>query len=385
MMRNSEEKRLQRVVATVSAALFAVFSFLFVSVYQAPLLEAFYNSIATGKLQYNPWLVGSIVSLSLTLVALWLNRFTGFKREWTAMAYLPSSLILAFVTDIDRTIYTGGGSMKGWLLILAVVVPLYALFSFMLRRMLFESIKSAAMSQNRMLWRNLMLLLLQFCLVGTLSNSEENFKRETRAASLYNAGMVDKALKVGYKSLDASRELTAMRAYMLAGEGLLGEHLFEYPQYYGVEGLLFPCEQASPFVPDSVYSLIGAKPADGESGAAFFERVAHADSANLVARDYYLMSLLLDRRLVKFKDEVLAIYGAKGLDALPKHYREALALYADIDTAAVKAYAINDASMLKRLQRMRAEEALHPDLYVRSNYVRRYYGNTYWWYFIYGM
>jgi hypothetical protein len=53
--------------------------------------------------------------------------------------------------------------------------------------------------------------------------------------------------------------------------------------------------------------------------------------------------------------------------------------------AAVKAYAINDASMLKRLQRMRAEEALHPDLYVRSNYVRRYYGNTYWWYFIYGM
>ena len=190
-MRNSEEKRLQRVVATVSAALFVVFSFLFVAVYQAPLLEAFYNSISTGRLQYNPWMVGGIVSLSLTLLALWLNRFTGFKREWTAMAYLPSSLILAFITDIDRTIYTGGGSMKGWLLILAAVVPVYAIFSFMLRRMLFESIKSAAMSQNRMLWRNLMLLILQFCLVGTLSNSEENFKRETRVASFYNAGMVD--------------------------------------------------------------------------------------------------------------------------------------------------------------------------------------------------
>lgn len=384
-MRNSEEKRLQRVVATVSAALFVVFSFLFVAVYQAPLLEAFYNSISTGRLQYNPWMVGGIVSLSLTLLALWLNRFTGFKREWTAMAYLPSSLILAFITDIDRTIYTGGGSMKGWLLILAAVVPVYAIFSFMLRRMLFESIKSAAMSQNRMLWRNLMLLILQFCLVGTLSNSEENFKRETRVASFYNAGMVDKALEVGYKSLNASRELTAMRAYLLANEGLLGERVFEYPQYYGVEGLFFPSEQTSPFVPDSVYSLIGATPAEGESAVEFLERTTYADSANVVARDYYLTSLLLDRRLVKFKDEVLAIYGAKGLDALPKHYREALLLYADIDTTAAGDYAINDATMLKRLQRMRAEEALHPDLYVRSNYVRRYYGNTYWWYFIYGM
>ena len=384
-MRNSEEKRLQRVVATVSAALFVVFSFLFVAVYQAPLLEAFYNSISTGRLQYNPWMVGGIVSLSLTLLALWLNRFTGFKREWTAMAYLPSSLILAFITDIDRTIYTGGGSMKGWLLILAAVVPVYAIFSFMLRRMLFESIKSAAMSQNRMLWRNLMLLILQFCLVGTLSNSEENFKRETRVASFYNAGMVDKALEVGYKSLNASRELTAMRAYLLANEGLLGERVFEYPQYYGVEGLFFPSEQTSPFVPDSVYSLIGATPAEGESAVEFLERTMYADSANVVARDYYLTSLLLDRRLVKFKDEVLAIYGAKGLDALPKHYREALLLYADIDTTAAGDYAINDATMLKRLQRMRAEEALHPDLYVRSNYVRRYYGNTYWWYFIYGM
>lgn len=384
-MRNSEEKRLQRVVATVSAALFVVFSFLFVAVYQAPLLEAFYNSISTGRLQYNPWMVGGIVSLSLTLLALWLNRFTGFKREWTAMAYLPSSLILAFITDIDRTIYTGGGSMKGWLLILAAVVPVYAIFSFMLRRMLFESIKSAAMSQNRMLWRNLMLLILQFCLVGTLSNSEENFKRETRVASFYNAGMVDKALEVGYKSLNASRELTAMRAYLLANEGLLGERVFEYPQYYGVEGLFFFSEQTSPFVPDSVYSLIGATLAEGESAVEFLERTAYADSANVVARDYYLTSLLLDRRLVKFKDEVLAIYGAKGLDALPKHYREALLLYADIDTTAAGDYAINDATMLKRLHRLRAEEALHPDLYVRSNYVRRYYGNTYWWYFIYGM
>ena len=68
-MRNTEEKRLQRVVATVCATLFAVFAFLFVSEYQAPLLEAFYNEVATGKLDYNAYLVGGIVSLLLTSLA----------------------------------------------------------------------------------------------------------------------------------------------------------------------------------------------------------------------------------------------------------------------------------------------------------------------------
>ena len=90
-MRNNGEKRLQRVVATVCATLFAVFTFLFVGVYQAPLLEAFYNEVATGKLNYNPWLVGGVVSLVLTTLALWLNRFAKLRREWTALAYLPSA------------------------------------------------------------------------------------------------------------------------------------------------------------------------------------------------------------------------------------------------------------------------------------------------------
>ena len=94
-MRNSEEKRLQRVVAPVCATLFAVFAFLFVAVYQAPLLEAFYNEVATGKLDYNPWLVGAIISSLLTILALWLNRFAKLRREWTALAYLPSALLLA--------------------------------------------------------------------------------------------------------------------------------------------------------------------------------------------------------------------------------------------------------------------------------------------------
>ena len=106
-MRNKEEIRLQRVVVALSATLFAVFSFLFVAKFQTPLLELLYKKVATGKLEYNAYVAGASISIFLTLFALWMNRYTGFKREWTALSYLPSSILLAFITDIDRSIYIG--------------------------------------------------------------------------------------------------------------------------------------------------------------------------------------------------------------------------------------------------------------------------------------
>lgn len=380
-MRDSGEKRMQRVVATVCATLFAVFAFLFVAVFQAPLLEAFYNEVATGKLDYNPWLVGGVVSALLTVLALWLNRFAALRREWTALAYLPSALILAFITDIDRSLYIGGTFSYSWIYIFVSALVVYAFVAFILRRILFEKIKDMTMTTNRVLWRNLLLMVLLFCLVGTLSNSEENFKRETRLIAYYNNGDVAKALGVGKESLNASRELTAMRAYILAGEGKLGEHAFEYPQLYASEGLLPHMQRTSPLVPDSIYSLIGATPFDGESATVFFSRVALADSATTAAKEYYLTSLLLEKKLIEFKDELLAMYGFDALDSLPKHYREALMLYSDVSGS--NEFQINDIAMRDNLAKLRAVEAEHSDPFIRGNYVRRYFARTYWWYFLY--
>ena len=380
-MRDSGEKRLQRVVATVCATLFAVFAFLFVAVYQAPLLEAFYNEVATGKLDFNPWLVGGVVSALLTAFALWLNRFAMLRREWTALAYLPSALLLAFITDIDRRLYTGGAFSCSWIYIFASAIFLYCFVAFILRRILFEKIKDVTMTTNRVLWRNLLLMVLLISLVGTLSNSEENFKRETKVMSFYNNGDVSKALNVGKVSLTASRELTAMRAYILAAEGKLGECVFEYPQLYSSEGLLPPVQRTSPLLPDSVYSLLGATPFDGESATVFLSRVASGDSATAAAKEYYLTSLLLDKKLIEFKKAVFSMCDSVAVDRLPKHYREALMLYADVSGS--DEFAVCDTAMHDRLVELRVMEAEYSDVFVRSNYVRRKFGDTYWWYFLY--
>ena len=382
-MRGNQEKRLQRVVATLCATLFAVYAFLFVGVYQAPVIEVLYNHVATGKLSFDSYVVGGIISAVLTIFALWLNRFTRFQREWTAMAYLPSTLLLAFVTDIDRSIYVGGWSYGNWIVVISVAMSIYGTLAFVLKRVLFEKIKNIAMGAGRIIWRNLILFVILFCIAGTLSNGEENFKREALVAVRYSKGDVNGALAVGRKSLDASPELTAMRAYIMAGDGLLGERLFEYPQYYGAAGIMPGKVQTSALVPDSVFALIGARPDSAERNMDFLKRLVDTDSANLVARDYYLSSLLLDRQLVGFKDELARLCGEYDVDSLPKHYREALLLCSEFTDDFL--LELESDTLFVMFDELRGIERQYDDALVRNNYVRKAFGRTYWWYYLYGI
>lgn len=381
-MRNKEEKRLQRVVALFCATLFALFSFLFVAVYQSPLLEVLYDYVATGKLDYNGYLVAAVISPLLTLLALWLNRIAKFQREWTAMAYLPSVLLLAFITDIDRSLYVGGWSSTSWIVIFSVAMFVYAALAFVLQRVLFEKIKNLAMSTNRMIWRNLILFVIMFCLAGTLSNGEENFKREALVASRYKGGDAEGALAVGYKSLDASRELTAMRAYILAKENSLGERLFEYPQLYGAEGLLPFAQQTSPLSPDSVATLLGDTIKENENTLGYLRRLAYADTLAVAARDYYLSALLLEKEVIEFEAELARMCGSYRADSLPKHYREALLLLKEFSNE--HSPNLEDSVLNSKFRSLREVESKYDDALMRNNYVRKAFGRTYWWYFLYG-
>lgn len=381
-MRNSSEIRLQRVVAYTCATLFALFSFTFIAFYQAPLLEMMYNHVATGKLEYNNVVVAGVITAFLTLLAVWLNRFARFQREWTAMAYLPSSLMLAFITDIDRSLFTGDYSVWGWVFIFVAGTVVYLFLSFVLHRMLFEKIKNLAMSKNKILWRNFILMVLLFSLIGTLSSSEENIKREAFVASHYKNGEIAEALLIGYNSLDASPQLTALRAYVMAKEGVLGEKLFEYPQHYAAKALLPGKKQNSPLVPDSVFALIGAEPGNNEDVVGFLKGLAYADSASSVAKEYYLSALLLEKRLLEFKESLYGLNDSVDVGKLPKHYREALVLYSGIDSAYVPEF--TDDSVILAFDSLRNTELEHDDFVVRSNMVRKSYGRTYWWYYLYG-
>jgi hypothetical protein len=219
-------------------------------------------------------------------------------------------------------------------------------------------------------------------MVGFLANSEENFKREATVASYYKKGEIEKALNVGYLSRVASRHLTAQRAYILAESGLLGEKMFEYPQLYASEGLLPVKEQVSPLSRSAVYSILEVEPVEDEPVLDMLKRAVDADSSSVVAKDYYLSALLLDRSIVEFVNAVRVMYPDVEISALPKHYQEALLLYASIDGDTT--VSVDNGEMKERFDAFKAMEAQYDDPFVRGNYLRRKFGRTYWWYFLYG-
>ncbi len=381
-MRNSGEKRLQNFITVFCTLAFAIFSYTFVAIYKSPLIEIVYDGVATGKLQYNGYILSGVVTAVLVGLALWLNRFAKYQREWTAMAFLPSALILAFITDIERSVFCGGGSFVGWVWIFVAGILFYIFLSFLLGRMLFEKIKNPTMVANRIVWRNLILLTITFMSIGCLSGGDKNFMREAIQYKYYRNGDVEAALSVSARSPLASPQLTAQRAYLLSLKGELGERLFEFPQYYGAEGILPSVVRTAPIVPDTVYAHIGLKRDSSENAVEYLVRAVSCDSVGIAAQEYYLSSLLLERRLVDFADKVFEFYNVGDADGLPKHYKEALVLYSHI----VPDYPLSmDAGdMRSSLKIMIAEAAEKGSLFMHSARAQDEYGGTYWWYFLYG-
>lgn len=380
-MKSAREIRLFRMVRIVCAVVFVIFCYTFLSIYQAPLLEVVYDITATGKLQYDEKITAAIITFALLLVTLWLNKYAKFSREWEAMAYLPACVILAFITNIDRTIYTGVEFSWLWVWIAVVTFFIYVFASWVLKRVLFMRIKDITRATNRIMWRNLLLLSILFCFTGLISNDDENFKHEAMVYHYVKKGDFDTAQRVAARSYAASQELTAGRAYLLAHEGMLGEKLFTYPQYYGVAGLLPREEQTSPLSASMVNDFLKVAPVKGEKTIEFLSRALSVDTASVAVKDYYLSALLLDKRLEEFVDSLPRFYDVSNVANLPRHYKEAMLLCSKVFPD--KNISFADDALENEYAEMLKIEQEHQDILVRSNYVRKFFGKTYWWYYLY--
>ena len=379
-MKSAREIRLFRMVRIVCAIVFALFAFTYLSVHQAPLLEVVYDMTATGKLQYDANITAAVITAVLLLATLWINKFAKFNREWEALSYLPASIALAFMTDIDRSIYVDGESSARWIWIGATIIFIYIFSSWVLRRVLFMRIKDITRATNRIMWRNFLLFTIIFSITGFLTNNDEDFKHECILYHYIKKGDFDKAKKVAARSLTASPELTAGRAYTLANKSEMGELLFTYPQYYGVNGLLPGKEQTSPIAAATIYDYLKVAPMQGESTIEFLARAAQTDTAATAAKEYYLAALLLDKRLEEFADTLSGFYNPSDTAALPRHYKEALLLNAKKNNTQPP---FDDKALEAEYNRFTQLEKEYTTTHVRRNYARKLFGKTYWWYYIY--
>lgn len=379
MHESSNKKRTARILGWVCGSLFTLFSLLYLYVMQADLLATAQHLLSKGQTVYSPLWGAVIITWLLWLLQNVYRRTIAYPLRFHALYYFPSCLVLGLLTSIVPREGWEVQLSANWVWVI-VSILVYVLVSWIALH--YPDRKNGVQSLFPFLWGNFLCLAVQFCVVGGVANTDDVYHYRLKVERYVMEENDSMALHVGEESLQADRSLTALRAFALSREGALGERLFDYPQYYGSEGLM-PDSADTIYVHgwlQLLYKHVGGKPGGNvKSATRFFELLSQRPSAEPAARDYLLCAYLLDKNLDAF---VAALPRYYGLDAaLPLYYKEALVLYSRLHTR--PAVVFKDNAVEANLDDFHHFRAQYADPVERSNQCRRMYGNTYWWYYYY--
>lgn len=372
-------KRTARVISWVCGSLFTFFTLLYLFVMQADLLAAAQHLLSKGRTVYSPLWGTVIITLLLLLLKGIFRRIMAYPLRFHALYYFPSCLVLGLLTSTVPGVGWSVQLSANWIW-LTVCIFLYILVTWVVLQ--FPDRKDGKQNVFSFLWVNFLWLALQFCMVNSIADTNDVYHYRLKAARHLVEGQDSLALQVGAKSLHTDRSLTAMRMFALSREHLLGERLFDFPQYDGSQGLL-PGLSDTTFVHDwtkALYRHLGGKPGRNlKDNTRFLELLSRRPSATAAAKDYLLCAYLLDKNLDAFVSALPRCHEVN--DDLPLHYKEALVLYNRLHGAPSVTY--KNSVIETNLNDFLHYGMQYTDATERSNRCRRMYGNTYWWYYYY--
>ena len=368
------------VIRTVCAIVFCIFTFVYLYFYQADVLAVGQHVLSGGATHYDRMIGCVIITFSLLLLQIGVYVFFRLDKHCHALTYFPSLLLLTVITDISQDI-DRGFSFGAWLWIFPLLLLLWGGLSVFVRNYQMYSRASSYGIFSRAMWSNMSIMTLLFLFTGLASNGNAVFHYRMKAEKCLLEGNYGEALAVGMKSLETDDNLTMIRVYALAREGMLGEKLFTYP-VEGTSDDMLPYSgdaRCMMYPNDSIYRFIGAKPSGRFKAIPYMKALLRLGMATPAVKDYILCGYLIDRDLDSFAHALPEFYEVD--DKLPKHYREALTLYTHLRS---KPYIIyhnsvmdTDFSDLQALERKYKTEA------ARSVAVNEMYAGTYWWYYMY--
>ncbi len=373
----SRRTQYDKSISVLCAVLFAIFSFVYIYVFQGELLALMQDHLSGGVTQSNTFLTAFLLTLLLGGLQRLINRYSKLHGCWEALSYIPSCILLALVTDVnDGTMLY---SASKWLWGIPICIIFYIGIVWLNRMM--SGVRKCDFFG--VLWPNLLAFTLLFVFTAQVSNHAPAPHMELAAWHYMHDSKYDKVLEVGGKSDDYNAELTALRNLALAKTGQLGELLFRYPQPYGADGLVYNrhSKQSKAYGASEFYRhLSGNAPYGGEGGRAYAHRLAmKSDSA--VYRDLYLSALLLDKDLDAFVKET--VEQAKTGTLHPVHYQEAWMLYNELHPDSPVAFTA-DSAMASRFVAYRELQSEHKgNAIVAENLCRRKFGKTFWCYYDY--
>ena len=358
-----------RIICTL---LFAVFSFLYIYMFQGELLALVQDHLAQGRTNNNALVTATLITLLLVLLQNMLNRVGQLHGGFEALSYLPSCVVLALITKVDNTF---SYSWVQWLFSLLFSIIAYILIVWIDR----NSLQLRGIKFLNKLTPNLGVMSVLFIFVGCWSNNNSTAAMELSAWKYMHNGEFNKVLNIGVESEECNAELTSLRNLALAKNGRLNNSLFAYPQPYGSDGLLMNLYnmQTPQYGANAFYVLLGSRPYGGEKAAAFYKRMMQKENSEFY-RELYAAALLLDKNLESF---VALTTQFEAKTKIPRCTQEAWMVYNEQYPFSPIEFIPDDDVAQCYQGYLALREAYAENPVVMQNLCKREYGKTYWYYY----
>ncbi|MEG2149895.1 MAG: DUF6057 family protein [Bacteroidaceae bacterium] len=372
-------KKAIHTISCVDGLLFWIFCTVYLAIFQGEMLTMMMKVYFPDRLLYNPWAGALLITAVLNLVQWGICRLFFFSKKLMALSYIPSFLLLSAFTNVNNTFYQGYSLSVLSLLSLGLIAVF--LFVMKMREEIVYSQRESKGSLLKFININLLLMSLLCLFSVSMANTDENFHHELSVEVAISNADYERAMNIGRQSLTTSRELTALRALALSRANQLGERFFEYPQLFGIEGLLLSNQAARTtfFTSDSLQIYLGGSREQHENVIDYLYRISTQPEAYLSSKEYYRIALLLDKKLSDFYQSISN--DSVDINLRPKHFAEALTLYRHLHPELLLASMNED--METRFAAFLQLQSEYASPLEQENRIRREYGNTYWYYYYY--
>ncbi len=369
------------IMRVICAIFFLLFTFLYLFNYQADILSLVQHVLSHGATHYERTIGAILITLVLWLIQIGVYALTRLNRYAHALTYFPSFLLLAVLTDVTPNILHES-YLGHWVWGFPLLLVIYAGVVWICRQLeTLEQQGNMIGVFSRNVWLNLLGMVAMSVMVVFIGCSDELFHYRMRIENDLSDGRYEHATQVGIKEETTDSSLTMLRIWALSENNCLGDRLFEYPLVGGSDAMMPNGSSVQlMMVPEiKLYKYLGAVFTQKLSPKTYLEKLHAAGKAKPAAHDWLLCAYLLDGELDKFVT-TLEKYDSIG-DHLPKHYREALILYAHQRShpRVVYHHSVMDADF-KDFQAMAHKYSNKREQYSK---LRDSYGKTYWFYYKY--
>lgn len=361
------------------AIFFLLFTLLYLYDYQDDILAVTQHVLSRGATHYNRMIGAVLITLVLWLLQIGIYAFTGLTRRCHALTYLPSLLLLGALTDVSPSIVSGDTSAL-WLWLFPLTMIAYAFVVWIVRQ--FEAIEPVPQSSgffSRMVWVNLLQMLIMVLFVCGIGNSDKVFHYRMHMENDILNGDFSKALWIGAKDEASDSSLTMLRIVALSSTGKMGERLFTYPLVGGSDAMLpnGRSVQMAMISEKWLYKKLGVVFKESVSPRKYLELLHKRGYATKESHDWLLCAYLLDGDLDAFAHALPRYYNING--HLPQHYHEALVLYTHLRQHPFIVYhsQVMEADFDDFANLMHSTSGTASRQYV----VKSNYGKTYWYYY----